>query len=1075
MFIIYKSNKLDVLLSKACQIIQKKPLSNIFEKEIFIHDSKILFQYLNVFFANKIGISTNLKLYHPKNFIWKIFEKILYKKKIKNRFTKSSITWDIMNILNNKNFFKYIRKKDNISKKFKFSYLMANIFEKYLIYRPNWINEWEKNEKRLFIDKNERWQIKLWQEIKNHRKKNHQSIYHFSNLFNKFQSLENEKKIQKKDFPNRFFIISSFALNPSYIKIFKIISQYTNIYFLYLTPFKKNIFHFDLIQNSNILSKEKTRKENILNHTILSLWGKYEEYYILKIIYSKKTKKINYFQKTENTNLLNNIKNNFLEFNSLKNNKTKRKMLSLTDDSISINICYNIHNEIEILYEKLLIFFNKNKNLKPNDIVVTCYSITKYVSSINSIFKSKNIKENIPFFISTKFSKKTEIILLFFNKILDLPNSRFENEEILEFFDIPEVANNFNISEEDINILYYWIEEANIRWGIDCKHKKKLFFPENKENTWSWGIEKLLLSYATNHTKGIWNDVLSCSIINGSRAELIGKLIIFINTLKKWQKKTSKLKYPSSWRSLFKDLIKDFFEKKNRITEDIQILYKNWIEMIDDISSCNYNNKISIKILKKNFTRKINYKNQKFLPGVINFCHPYDVCYIPFKIICIIGADSQNIPKKNNVDSFINLLHKYPCMGDTDVYEKYCYLFLQSISCTQRYFYVSYVGYSIKDESKIHPSILIDQLLNYITLNFFIFNSHRLNIEDNKKKITNHLCKTYKKQYFYRKKKIKNTQDVFKNIIIKKNKNEICNKKLSKNNFFNPITLKDLIYFWKNPIRYFFNNYLKINFISKKEKINNTEPFSVKKLDSFRIKKILLNKIIKKQDIKEFLQYYTLSGKLPYGFFGQCFLNKIKTEMESIAKLVIKYKSLTKEKKIDLTLKKFRINGVLDEIQSNGLLRWKPNAINYSDRIGLWIEHLVYSLIEGFGESKIIGYKNQIWSFSPLDPQTAYNYLYQYIQGYIKGSKEIILLTKSGSSWLDQVYDIKNNFIKNDDNTKTKGYKKLLETWIGNNYIEGEKEDLYVKKTIEALDKNNIEKICHTAKTWLIPLLKNKK
>lgn len=750
-------------------------------------------------------------------------------------------------------------------------------------------------------------------------------------------------------------------------------------------------------------------------------------------------------------------------------------MLKLTDNSISISICFNKKNEIEILYEKLLVFFSQNSSIKPGDIVVISFAMDSYISCINSVFTSVDNKTQIPFFISRKFSKKTEIILSSFKKILKLSDSRFKNEEILELLDTPEIARKFNISEEEISILYHWIEEANIRWAIDSQHKDYLSFPKNKQNTWLYGIEKLLLSYAMNDTEKIWNNILSCSLINGSRTELLGKLIVFIKTLKKWQKKLSKPQYLTYWHSLSQDLINDFFFYSKEIEKSIESIQTNWIEMINDGLSSDYLKKIAINILIKNFFYKYHCtKNEKFLPGVVNFCHPTSICYIPFKIICIIGADHLSIPKVNYLDNF-NLLKKYPLIEDVNIYQKYCYLFIQSISCAEQYFYISYVGYSIKDESKIYPSVLVDQLLNYVSLNFCLIGDCNLTLEENTKKIIKHLCKKYKKQYFYEKKHIdsytkENLKHVFEHICT-----NIYRKDSLKEHSCTKINLKNLIAFWKNPIRYFCNVNLKIKLNTQEQKINTTEPFLVNQSDAFKIKHILLNKIINNQDTMQFFKNYMLSGKLPYRFFGRIFWNQKIKEMTLIAKEVIKYRILTEEKKINLKIGKYQINGILSEIQNTGLLRWKPNIINFSDRITLWLEHLIYCLLGGSGESKIIGYKSQHWSFSSLTPDVAYSYLLKYITGYMEGIKKPIFLTKSGAYWLDQVYNIKNNCIENDHYIQKKGYKKLLEIWMGNNYIEGEKENFYVKQIIIKLNTKNAKKICETSKKWLIPILKNKK
>ncbi|WP_315984290.1 hypothetical protein [Buchnera aphidicola] len=720
-----------------------------------------------------------------------------------------------------------------------------------------------------------------------------------------------------------------------------------------------------------------------------------------------------------------------------------------------------------------MLFLNNNASIKPGDIIVTSTSIETYIPYINLIFNTIDKKKQIPFFIAKNFSKKIEIIFLSFKKILNLSNIRFENKEILTFLDVPEISNKFNISHEEIKILYNWIEETNIRWAIDGKHKKSLLFPENKQNTWLYGIEKLLLSYSMNNTENIWNNILSCSIINGSRVELISKLIVFINTLKKWKKIFSIPKKIQYWSTLAHNLTDDFFSYTEDTEKIFQIIQKKWIKTVNDcITSC-YSNKISINILKYFFFNKLNFTNNKnILPGVINFCHPESVCSIPFKIICVIGSDNKSIPKENHLNYF-NLLKKYSSFDDTNIYEKNCYLFLQNISCAEKYFYISYVGYSLTNQNKIYPSILIDQLLNYIALNFYLIGDKDLNLYDNTKKIIQHLCTTHKKQYFYKKKTI----DIN---IVNKLKYTYINKTINHSylldqNHFNEINLKDLINFWKHPIRYFFNFNLNIKLNKHNKILKTTEPFSVNHLDSFKIKNILLTKIINKQDTDQLFKYYLSSGKLPYGIFGKIFWDNTIKEMRSIAELVIKFRIHTKEKKINLNIKKYKIIGILSEIQNTGLLRWKPNIINYSDRISLWLEHLIYCILGNCGESKIIGYKKQMWSFVPLDANTAYFYLLKYIQGYIQGIKKPILLTKSGASWLEKIYDIKKNVIKNDEKTKTQGEKKLFETWKGNIFSEGEENDFYIRKIFLELNKQNIKKICITAQKWLIPILTYKK
>ena len=286
------------------------------------------------------------------------------------------------------------------------------------------------------------------------------------------------------------------------------------------------------------------------------------------------------------------------------------------------------------------------------------------------------------------------------------------------------------------------------------------------------------------------------------------------------------------------------------------------------------------------------------------------------------------------------------------------------------------------------------------------------------------------------------------------------------------MNLKSLISFWKNPIRYFFNYTLNIKFKIPKKNII-TEPFSINLFDDFKISNIIFKKMLNNESITDEFKKIILSGILPYGHFGSILLEEKKKEIENIVKTIYKYRiSSPKKENFDIKIEKYNINGCLDEIQNTGLLRWKLGTINYRDRLSLWLEHLIYCILGGTGESKIIGYKKNFFSFYPLSSHLAYNYLFTYIEGYMKGIKNPLLLIKSGSNWFDKVYDKKNDCIKKNDNIKRKAYKILWHTWMGNEYITGEKEDLYIQQIISEL---NVKKICKISQKWFTPILKYQK
>ncbi|QFQ32263.1 exodeoxyribonuclease V subunit gamma [Buchnera aphidicola] len=1067
MFFLYKFNQLNTLFLKICKVIQKNPIPYIFEKEIIIHDNEVLFEYLNMFTANYTGISSDFKLMHPKVFIFKIFKKIMPENEVKNILKKTTNIWKIMKIIEENNFFEFIKKNDNTIKKFQFSSFIQDLFQNYILYRPQWIQEWEKKEKIASkINSKKSWEEKLWNEIRNDNKKFNQSIDNFANLFYKFKSLIQKKK--KITLPKRIFIIWSFSINPSYIKVFHEISIYTDVYFLYLTAYKNNIINYEVDLHKKSCN---TETKNCFYNTLEVLWGKYENMYLLFIKNLKNIKVNSYFKKYYVNNLLNNIKNNILNFTT--NKKTLKQTLDPKDNSISINTCYNKQHEIEVLYAILIKILNKNPSIKPHDIVVTSFSLENYKKNINSVFKSQYQKDKISFYIHKKNCKNKQKIFYLFNTILNLSHIRFNNKEVLELLDIPIISKNFNISEEEIKILHNWVEVTNIRWGIDKKHTNDLFFLDIDQNTWFYGIEKLLISYAINEKDKMWNNIHSIVSIDFAKSELIGKLSYLINTLNKWRIKLSKSKKIKCWRSLFQSFINDFFYENIELDQTLTEINKKWKNMIDKIILSGYQKKIFINVLKKNFFHIMqSTNNKKFQLGSINFCHPSVICYIPFKVIYIIGLGSKELPKPPNLDH-INLLKKYPLVTDIDHKNTLYHLFLKNFLAAEKYFYMSYIGYSLNNETKIYPSILVEQLVNYIILNFCFKGDEKLKTEDNTRKILDFLYKKHKKTHIYNLinvKKIKNVkQNKIQNIYQTFFKDTIKLENFKKNNDL--IDLKNLISFWRHPIRYFFNYTLSTNF-SKKKILSITEPFTINQLENFKINNLLLDDMVNKKDIINTLKKIELSGILPYKNFGKITLEKKCQELKEIVKIINQYRTFPQKKEFFFQIKKYYIKGTLKEIQDTGLLRWKGSTINYPDRISLWLEHLVYCILGGVGESKIIGCDKKIFSFRSLSYKEAHHYLSMYIIGYMKGINTPLLLTKSGSDWLDKVYDIKNHCICKNHHIKKEGYKKLYKRWIGSSYIKGEKEDIYIQKITSKLD---VKKICHISKKWLIPLLKYKK
>ncbi|XRX42990.1 MAG: exodeoxyribonuclease V subunit gamma [Buchnera aphidicola (Tetraneura sorini)] len=1066
MLFIYQSNDSKILLRKSLKIIKDQPLKNPLKTETFLVKNKEIEKWIKIYISHFFGIYANIDFLSIDYFIKKIFIKI--NSDVLNQYllNKKKIFWKLMNLKNINDFLRY--KKNNIKKEeiLEFSYKFYKLFCKYDIYRPNLIKSWSENQilNRANINSIpiQKWQKKIWEQTINFSDKN--IIFNYLNLENLI--LKTMKKKKKKR--SRIFIFDSIDTPKIYINTLYKFRKFYDIHMFINNPF------FGLHKNYSEIKKNRSKKSFILN------FGEIGIDQIENLLKKKKKKYFFYFQKSKENKLLNNIQNKILQESNLKKRKKNQKFfLNSIDDSISIHICNSKQQEIEVLHCNLLTILNKNKKINFNEILVVAKDIQAYIPYIYGIFNKFN---QIPFVISNYFDKQEEEISKIIENILNLKIKKITYEEFFSLLELPLISEQFLIDTKNIFELKKCIQELGIKFGINKKNLKKQFNINIKYNTWEFGINRILLGYATNDSL-IWNSILSYKKIKKNIYEEIIRLKIFLNLIYKWKKKISIQKKIKNWIPIFEEFINDFIPERYKKDKIFFLMDKKWKSIINNSLKSNYEKKISLEILIKIFLlKKIKRSYQSNLfEGKVNFCNLNSIENVTSNIICTLGINKQNYSMNNDNVEYIDLIKNYPEKGDLNSQKENLYSFLKIILNSKKYLLISYS--KEKNEKNIdNCSFLIKELKKYLKKNFFIKTK-----SSNKKNedIFKYISFKYPINPFLEKKNINfnNCQINNNNLWIEKKykkRNNTKKIKLSKIEI-KSINFEKFINFWKHPIKFLLNHRLNIYYSNNYQFDLNNEPFEINFINSYLIKKKILKQMIYKKDINEIFQNYQLSGVLPNNTCAKYFWEKCINELYPLCNKINSLNLKEKEIVLKLKLKKFYLyNCKINETKDNNLIIWKPKKINIIDGLSLWLKHLVYCIcMKPNKTSFIFGTKNTSWIFPILKKSKAKNYLLKYVKGYIKGHQKPIFLTKSGFLWIQKEFNISNinkkkNVCFNYNSSSNNSKNIFLNTWNGSSQYYGEKNDLYIKKIISKLDKKKLHKICKAANKWALPVLLNK-
>lgn len=1116
MFTVYHSNQLDLLKSLLAWQIENQPLRDPFQSEVVLVQSPGMAQWLQIELAEQFGIAANIHFPLPASFIWDMFVRVLPGIPEESAFNKPAMNWKLMSILPQmlvRDEFAMLRHyladdKDQ-RKLFQLASRVADLFDQYLVYRPEWLNSWEKGQMLPGLAEAQQWQAPLWAGLVDYTRELGQPGWHRANLYARFIAwLENSEQ-RPANLPDRVFICGISALPPVYLQALQMLGKHIDIHLLFTNPCRH---YWGDIQDYAFLAKLQSRRrrhynsqmesplfrqtdasglfnasgEQELSNPLLASWGKLGRDN-LSLLANMECQEIDAFVDIEPLNLLKTLQHDLLEMedhaaiglrpDEWETSRNKRR-LDPTDRSVSLHLCHSPQREVEVLQDRLLEMMAKDPELSPRDVIVMVADIDAYTPFIQAVFGNAPSDRYLPFTISDRRASQAHPALQAFISILNLPDSRFTSEEVLALLEVPAVAGRFNIDEEGLRRLRHWVGESGVRWGLDDDTVSDLDLPSTGQHTWQFGLSRMLLGYAMNSQAGLWQGILPYDESSGLIAALAGDLAALLMRLRSWRDRLTEPRMLESWLPLCRELLDDFFAGDAETEAAMALIEEQWRQVISYGIQARYQQAIPLSLLRDELTSRLNQQriSQRFLAGPVNFCTLMPMRSIPFKIVCLLGMNDGVYPRTQPPLGF-DLMSLKPKKGDRSRRDDDRYLFLEALNSAREQLYISYIGRTIQDNSERFPSVLVSELVGYISQSFCLAEHQDLNVDASAAAVEKHLQQWHSRMPFAAENFLPNAeyQSFACEWLPAANGSGVAHAP-----FMQPLPAIDiselnfeqLVRFWRHPVRAFFNQRLGVSFMMSQPELPESEPFELDNLTRYQVNSQLLNSLIDGLPAGQLYQRQRAAGRLPYGAFGELFWQEQLTEMEGLAEQVLERRKDAVSLEIDLQVGGLQLSGWLPNVQDDGLLRWRPGQLNFSDGLTLWLEHLVYCLLGGMGTSRMLGRKDSQWCFPPLTAECAGDWLERYVAGYRLGMcAPLLLLPRSGGAWLEACFDKKTQELAEDDGTLAKARIRLLQAWQGNIQMEGEGNDPCLARLFRTLDEHTIQAITDNAKAWLLPLL----
>lgn len=1106
LFTVYHSNQTDILKTLVANIMHAAPLHNPFEKEHILVQSPGMSQWLKIELAKELGIAANIDFPLPATFIWNMFIQILDDVPKKSAFNKESLTWKLMHILPSQleqeafsPLKRYLHQDEDGSKLYQLAEKIADIFDGYLVYRPEWMAAWEQGQDVVELEGEQPWQKQLWQALYQHTLDLGQSPYHRANLYEDFiQRLEQADSKQLTNLlPSRLFVFGISSLPPRFIDALAALGQHIDVHLMFTNPCQ---YYWGEIRDNKFLSRlalKHDKETEQTEHSLLASMGKLgrDNIYLLSQLSAND---IPAFVELERDTLLHNIQADILYLQERQDDRhplssEHKLVLTEKDDSLTLHACHSPMREVEVLHDRLLALFEQKPELNPRDIIIMVPDINAYSPAIQAVFGNAAGQRFIPYSISDRSASQESPLLNAFMRILSLPRSRCHASELLELLETPEVLARFELSVAEFELAKRWVEETGVRWGLDQTTGHEFQLPETKQNTWLFGIQRMLLGYAMHGSIDVYssqnNDIAPYNEVQGMEAELAGKLSQFVESIIIYRTRLNQLLSASEWRDLLLELIESFFEVNIEGEVALKTLRDTLGQFSEQVAESGYEHSISLQVLTDYLSGKLSgaKTSQRFLAGQVNFCTLTPMRSIPFEVVCLLGMNDGVYPRIMPAEG-LDLLNGRGRVGDRSRRDDDRYLFLEALLSAQNKLYISYVARSIQDNSERAPSILVSELLEYCGQNYCMKEDREKSSDDSSSLLIDSITTHYPMTPFSEAAYDGEYQSYAKEWLPAVNRyGKVAEQFIQPLKTYQSIaedpellSLNELQQFWRLPVQYFFNRRLKVFFDEQGQVTQDEEPFILDNLQSYQLRDRLLDNLltakIEQQDAQAcyeaFIRAQRAKGLLPQGAFGEIELSVNREVTEQLVECLYELcRQKQQDKEITLTILlagwdlPIQITGWITGCYQSGLVRYRSGKIRSQDWLAAWIDHLCLAASGDCRPTHIVGVDKKSGAehqvILPLSVDEAQTHLATLVGDYFLGLEQpLAYFPKTVLSGMERVMAGKEDADAKMANSFNDGY-----------YFSGEGRQRYIQRVWPQWNDILASTVLENGRKIMLPLL----
>jgi exodeoxyribonuclease V gamma subunit len=961
---VHRSNRAEALVDVLAEIVTP-PLPDPTAAECIVVQGRGMERWLSMELARRLGVWANPDFPFPRHLILRTLADLLgLDVAAPSPFEPEILRWSVADLLGRfltrPEFVEirtYLAGDDRGIRRVQLAHRIADTFDQYVVYRPEMVLEWERGG-------DTHWQALLWRALVERH-----GATHMAARARAFLDAMRRSAPPLRTTPARICVFGVSTLAPLYLQMLAALAQHRDVHLLLLSPSAE--YWADIRSRRETLrapARQPAGADDVdqalhlaEGNPLLASLGRIGRDFqlVLEANVDYHEGERNLYTDPGTRTMLSALQSDILALRHRRPGNADALPLALDpgDDSIAMHVCHAPMREVEVLHDQLLALFDRDASLEPRDVVVMSPRIDAYAPFIDAVFGgAAEHQPRIPYRIADRAVRATDDAVAAFLAVLATLRGRMTASAVLDLLGMDPVRERFGFVSGDLEVVRRWIQESGIRWGIDAVHREQAEQPPLLQNTWRFGLDRLLLGYAMPGAgRHVYGGVLPYDDVEGSVAEVLGRFVEFCEALFSFQRSLQAARAVDAWRADLGRLLRAMIGSTNQTAHQHRQIHAALEELAAQARAGGFHDPVDLDTMQLQLAGALERAapGRGFLTGGVTFCALVPMRSIPFRVVCLLGMNDADFPRVRRPPGF-DLVAQRPRPGDRSSRDDDRYLFLEALLSSRERLIITFVGQSVRDNGEIPPSVVVSELLDVIEDSFVLpaagaqppaAPTVRAHL------VTRHPLQPFSPRYFgadpdprlfsYARSHCEGARAL-------RGHRSTVPPFVSVPLPLDPATAREvsidaLARFFENPARGFLHQRLSLYLGSDMESVDDREPLELDNLERWKVGTSLLERQLDGEGSAEALPSLRASGVLPPGALGTCVVDGVEPEVRAIALVTQRLHGGTELEPlvVDERLDGTRVTGVLRDLWPAGQVRYQFSKLGGRHEIGLWIRHLV--------------------------------------------------------------------------------------------------------------------------------------